>query len=161
MSELTINKLIKLILAGVVIVVVILGLYFAMTSYVIPFFKGLGFGSEGPGGDVLGEEDVCEGKTLVGTLEKGTLHAGGFFSDNMPGSFFVSEGKKTEIFLHKPEECKSEKCKNEGVWFNALVTNYKIGKFEGNKIIIEDKKKKTEYPKLDGALIGGNEICKP
>ncbi len=44
MSELTINKLIKIILAGVVIVVVILGLYFAMTSYVIPFFKGLGFG---------------------------------------------------------------------------------------------------------------------
>lgn len=44
MSQLTISKLIKLILAGVVIVVVILGIYFAMTSYVIPFFKGLGFG---------------------------------------------------------------------------------------------------------------------
>lgn len=44
MAELTISNLIKMIIAGVVIVVVILGLYFAMTSYVIPFFKGLGFG---------------------------------------------------------------------------------------------------------------------
>jgi len=44
MAELTINNLIKIIIAGIVIVVVILGLYFAMTSYVIPFFKGLGFG---------------------------------------------------------------------------------------------------------------------
>jgi len=44
MSELTINKIIKMILAAVVLVVVILGLYLAMTSYVIPFFKGLGFG---------------------------------------------------------------------------------------------------------------------
>ena len=44
MVELTISNLIKMIIAGVVIVVVILGLYFAMTSYVIPFFKGLGFG---------------------------------------------------------------------------------------------------------------------
>ena len=42
--ELTINNLIKIIIAGVVIAVVILGIYFAMSSYVIPFFRGLGFG---------------------------------------------------------------------------------------------------------------------
>ena len=43
--ELTINNLIKIAIAAAVIVVMILGIYFAMNNYVIPFFKGLGFGS--------------------------------------------------------------------------------------------------------------------
>lgn len=42
--ELTINNLIKLVLAAIVIVVVILGIYLIMSSYVIPYFKGIGFG---------------------------------------------------------------------------------------------------------------------
>ncbi|MDP3026930.1 MAG: hypothetical protein Q8N63_04425 [Nanoarchaeota archaeon] len=42
--ELTIDNLIKIAIAAVVIAVMILGIYFAMSSYVIPFFKGLGFG---------------------------------------------------------------------------------------------------------------------
>ena len=44
MAELTINNLIKMIIAGVVIVVVILGIYFGFKNYVIPFFEGIGFG---------------------------------------------------------------------------------------------------------------------
>ena len=42
--ELTIDNLIKIIIAVVVIVLVVAGLYFAMKSYVIPYFKGISFG---------------------------------------------------------------------------------------------------------------------
>ena len=44
--ELTINNLIKMVIAALVIVVVIVGIYFAMSSYIIPYFKGIGFGGE-------------------------------------------------------------------------------------------------------------------
>ena len=52
--ELTINNLIKMVIAGVVMVVMILGIYFAMDSYVIPFFKDIGFGKPNQIIDVLG-----------------------------------------------------------------------------------------------------------
>jgi len=42
--ELTINNLIKMIIAVIVIVLVVAALYFAMKSYIIPYFKGISFG---------------------------------------------------------------------------------------------------------------------
>jgi len=42
--ELTINNLIKMAIAGVVIVVMILGIYLGMREYIIPFFRDIGFG---------------------------------------------------------------------------------------------------------------------
>jgi len=39
--ELTISNLIKIIIAAIVIVVVILGVYFAMKFYIIPYFEGI------------------------------------------------------------------------------------------------------------------------
>ncbi len=41
--ELAINNLIKMIIAVIVIVLVVAALYFAMKSYIIPYFKGFGF----------------------------------------------------------------------------------------------------------------------
>ena len=41
--ELTINNLIKIIIAVVVIAVVVLGAYLVMKDYIIPYFKGMGF----------------------------------------------------------------------------------------------------------------------
>ena len=41
--ELTINNLIKIVVAAVVIAVVVLGVYFVMSNYIIPYFKGFGF----------------------------------------------------------------------------------------------------------------------
>jgi len=42
--ELTIDNIIKIAIGVFVIVAVVLGIYLAMNSYIIPFFKGLGFG---------------------------------------------------------------------------------------------------------------------
>lgn len=42
--ELTINNLIKIVIAGVVIVLMILGIYLGMKEYIIPFFRDIGFG---------------------------------------------------------------------------------------------------------------------
>jgi hypothetical protein len=41
--ELTTNNLIKMVIAVLVIVLIILGLYLGMKSYVIPYFSGIGF----------------------------------------------------------------------------------------------------------------------
>lgn len=41
--ELTINNLIKIIIAVFVIVVVIFGIYSGMRNYILPYFSGLGF----------------------------------------------------------------------------------------------------------------------
>jgi hypothetical protein len=48
MVELTIDNLIKIIIAAIVIIAFILGIYFAMTNYIFPFFKGFGFGGGSP-----------------------------------------------------------------------------------------------------------------
>ena len=42
--ELTINNLIKIVIAAIIIAVVVLGIYFEMSNYIIPYFKGFGFG---------------------------------------------------------------------------------------------------------------------
>jgi len=41
--ELTTSNLIKMVIALVVIVLIVLGLYFAMRFYIIPYFEGFGF----------------------------------------------------------------------------------------------------------------------
>jgi len=41
MSELTINQIIKVIIAVFVIVVVVLGVYLGFRHYIIPYFKNL------------------------------------------------------------------------------------------------------------------------
>lgn len=157
MSDLTISKLIKLIIAGVVLVVVILGLYFAMTSYIIPFFKGLGFGSEGFGEEILGE--VCEEENLVGSLEKeGDL------------LYFKYEDEKT-VFYIKEEKVYEDR------W--GIGNDEGVGEIVGNEIIIfssvligysrnkavtagtPEFQKFQQLLALEHSVIKGNEICKP
>lgn len=146
MSELTINKLIKIIIAGVVIVVVILGLYFAMTSYVIPFFKGLGF--EGEDEDIFGEASICEGKTIVGGIEKYNFWNTGI------RDYFEYKNEKTHIYFIEGGYIKTEKG----------IGNPILGRVNGYEIEIYDKymiKKYFPAEKINGTLIGGNEICEP
>ncbi len=64
--ELTINNLIKMVIAVLVIVLVLTGIYFGMKNSIIPYFSGLGF--EEPAVDVntqFGRELIQE-KNLVG-----------------------------------------------------------------------------------------------
>jgi len=140
MSQLTISKLIKIVMGGFVLVVVILGLYFAMTSYIIPFFKGFGFGGGEIGGEILGEASICEGKTPVGYLK--------FEKYN----YFWYENKKTDIYFE-------ENLVKRGKGFPDPT----IGRVEKSEIKIDPNRKlKDSYSKiLNGTLIGGNEICKP
>ncbi|MDD5191839.1 MAG: hypothetical protein PHH54_04155 [Candidatus Nanoarchaeia archaeon] len=85
--ELTTENIIKIALGVFVIVMLILGIYLAMRSYIIPYFSGIGF--EEPKVDInsqFGKELVQE-KNLVGTVdEKG---------------YFVYKGVKTEIYFQK------------------------------------------------------------
>lgn len=148
MSDLTISKLIKIVMGGFVIVVVILGLYFAMTNYVFPFFKGLGFESEGPGGDVSGEAGVCEGKISVGRIEKYDPW------NAPPRDYFKYKNEITHIYFIEDDYIKTEKG----------IGNPIIGRVNGYKIEIENRymiKKYFPAEKINGTLIGGNEICEP
>ena len=143
--ELTINNLIKMVIAGVVIVIVILGIYFGMRNYVIPYFSGIGFGGEDDIGEIVGEAGVCEGKTPIGILDK-RKSKGGFTE-----SFFIYNGKKTNIYFSK-----------EGyVKINNWGREDTAGRVNGYEIEIDDKYKKGDAKVLDGALIGGNQICEP
>ena len=160
MSDLTISKLIKLIIAGVVLVVVILGLYFSMTSYVIPFFKGLGFGSEGPGGGFVGEADVCEEEKLVGSLEKdGKLLY--FKYENERTVFYIDKNKvyeKLPLNSLQVGEIVDQKITIFKPIFDEyqrlLKVYYKQGKFDSS-----DEKEFYQLLKLNNAVIKGNEIC--
>lgn len=158
MSELTINKLIKLILAGVVLVVVILGLYFAMTSYVIPFFKGLGFGSDGPGGDGFEEVEICEGKELVGSLEKD--------GDKL---YFVYEGEKTVFYINKDKIYRArfgfvnDQETGEIVDDEIIILDSVLTEYRKNEVAIpgsEEFKKFKQLLALEHSVIKGYEICK-
>ena len=121
MSDLTISKLIKLVLAGIVIVVVILSLYFAMTSYIIPFFKGFGFGGEGSGGEVLVE--VCEEENLVGSLEKDGEKL--YFKHNGKRTIFYILGDK--IYKSKPgfDQDAGEVVDGKIIIFGSILTWYR------------------------------------
>jgi len=41
--ELTINNLIKIIIAVLVLAVIVIGIYFGFRSYIIPYFEGFSF----------------------------------------------------------------------------------------------------------------------
>ncbi len=151
MSDLTISKLIKIVMGGFVIVVVILGLYFAMTSYVIPFFEGLGFGSEGPGGEFVGEADVCEEGKLVGSLER-----------DGKAFYFRYEGERTRFYIRENKVWRAD----QWLW---SWNDEEFGVVVEGKIVIPDSSfrlyKSGEDPELiqllalEHSVIKGNEIC--
>ncbi len=155
MSDLTISKLIKMVVGGFVIVVVILGLYFAMTSYVIPFFKGLGFGSEGPGGEFVGEADVCEEEKLVGSLEKdGEL------------LYFKYEGEKTRFYILEDKIYKDrlgfdqdagEVVDGKIIIFTSILTWYR--ELPSAKPGTDEFQQLQQLLTLEHSVIKGNEIC--
>ncbi len=86
--ELTINNLIKMVIASVVIVVVILGVYFSMKAYVIPYFSGISF--EEPKIDINTQfsKELIQEKNLIGRVDE--------------NSFFISEKEgRTKIYFKK------------------------------------------------------------
>lgn len=45
MVEMAIEQIVKIVIIVLVIAVVVVAVYFAFRNYVIPYFKGLGYGS--------------------------------------------------------------------------------------------------------------------
>lgn len=154
MSGLTISKLIKMVMGGFLIVVVILGLYFAMTSYIIPFFKGFGFGGEGPEGEFVGGADVCEEEKLVGSLEKeGDLLY--FRYKNKKTVFYINKNK---IYKDKPgfDTLVGELIEGKIIIFTSALTWYR--KLPEDPETLQELK---QLLALEHSVIKGNEICKP
>ena len=88
--ELTTDNLIKIAIGVFVIVVMILGIYFAMNSYVIPYFSGIGF--EEPKIDANSEfgKELLKDENLIGSLDEDRY-------------LVLKGGEKTEIYFPKGE----------------------------------------------------------
>ena len=145
--ELTTNNLIKIIIAVFVIVVVIAGIYLGMRNYVIPYFSGIGFEENDTGIGVGGDFEVCKGKDgedIVGTLRKeGELY---YFVD--------TNNYEPKIYFSDNGEVKRD------VW--GWGNDVPLGRVNGVEIeIYTDKKTDYHTEVLDGALVGGLEICIP
>jgi len=139
--ELTTDNLIKIIIGVFVIVVVVLGVYFAMKSYVIPYFSGIGF--EEPKIDTNTEfgKQLLKDENLIGSLDK--------------DGYFVYQGTTTDIYFKEGKIY----IKKEVFGLDWINPDTKIGSLNSeNKIIIN---KEIQYSDaLRDAYKLGNEIYK-
>ena len=139
--ELTINNLIKMVIAMLVIVLVIAGIYLGMKSYVIPYFSGIGF--EEPKVDINTQfgGELIQDKNLIGRVDK--------------DGFFMYENKKTDLRFKDNKILLFESFLGIG-WLNP---DTKAGTIEQDgKLVVEPI---TEYYEiLNGAYKYGNEIYK-
>ena len=141
--ELTTDNLIKIAIGVFVIVTVILGVYFAMRFYIIPYFSGIWSGEED--GNIGGSSDVCDGKIKIGRIEKDKEY---YFWYEKGG-----ENEKTPIYF------KGDKIKFSKDW----KIDDLIGRVQGDEIEIFNDYKDAKYSyskEIDGALIGGKQVCK-
>lgn len=145
--ELTTENIIKIALGVFVIVTVVLGVYFAMKFYIIPYFSGIGFDKEEIGvvGGVEGSA-ICEGKEIIGEFK---IYNPGMMSYTN-NFFFKLDGTRTEIYLNE-----DKKQMRKAVWGGDLD----IGVVKNDIISIYDKYKEEKVI-LDGKSVEGNKICK-
>jgi len=141
MAGLTIENLIKMIIAVVVIVVIVVAVYFVMSNYIIPYFSDLGF--EEPKIDPTTDfaKELLEEKNIIGSVSDG---------------IFIYEGKETDIYFKSGQIF----MKKDG-WFNLDWTgkDLKIGNLDSEgKIVISNEVPGTET--LSNAYKYGNEIYK-
>ena len=142
MAELTINQLIKIVIALIVMIIIILGIYAGVRYYIIPYFSGIGF--EEPKVDIntqFGRELIQE-KNLIGRVDS--------------EGFFIYENKKTDLYFEEGEI----KIKEYG-WFgwDKLNPDESAG-IVGNDGKLEVKEITQYYSVLNGAYKYGNEIYK-
>ena len=152
MAELTINTLIKIVLASAVLVVVILGIYFGMKSYVIPYFSGIGF--ETPKIDANSQfgKELIKNENKIGEIKKISSV-----------DYFIYEGKQTEIYFTKNGEIKLLK---KGAFdLDYLSPDEKIGFIDKSAKIVIQKEAKSKQGMnfmeiLNNAYRNGNEVYK-
>ncbi len=170
MSELTISNVIKMIVAILVIAVVVLGVYFGFTNYVIPFFKGLGFGDgviddDGFDGG-LEEKSICDGKNVV-IIIKEDKDLGGY-----PHDYFYYRNSKVNAYLEDNLIYSTyEAVLDDEVTSTTTIAKEQVGSIIDNQIKIDiDQVKglgdlltsldKSAFEMLDDAYISNNEVCK-
>jgi len=117
--ELTINNLIKMTIAVLVIVLFMAGLYLGMKTYVIPYFSGIGF--EEPRVDVGSQfgQTLIKPENQVGTVGR-------------EDGFFYNNGQKTSIYFKKGKIKVAE-----GKWISS---DSEIGSVTNDGKIIIDMK---------------------
>lgn len=137
MAELAINNIVKIAIAVFAMIVVIIGIYFSVNDYIIPYFTGISFNQSY--GTTPG---VCNGKTFLGLIE----YRAPWGETNQ--DFFIYNGEKTSIYFLK------DKIYDKG-WLLDSV----IGRIQGNEIFLSPDYN-GNYKILDGAFVDGKEICK-
>jgi len=139
--ELTVNNIIKIIIAVFVIVVLVFGIYLGVKSYIIPYFTEIGPSGDGSGGngDIGGGVDVCNGKTEIGYIDNNFI-------------YILDKGKYKETNFY----IDGDNVKEAKPWYKR---DSFIGRINGIEIEIFDSEKTDENEILDKAIIGGNQIC--
>ena len=141
MAELTINHLIKIIIAVAVIVVVITGVYFAMSNYIVPYFSGLGFEEPKIDTTTTFAQELLKEENIIGSVS---------------GKDFIYEGRKTNFYFENGKVY----LKKTGI-FDWDITGWdvKIGNLDSEgKIIISNEVPGTEV--FSNTYKYGNEIYK-
>lgn len=141
MAQLTINNLIKIIIAVIVIVIVIVAVYFVMSNYIIPYFTDLGFEESRIDTTTAFAKELLKEENIIGSVSDGT---------------FIYEGRETDLYFKSG----SLYMKKTG-WFNWDWTgrDIKVGNLDSEgKIIISQEVPGTEL--LSNAYKYGNEIYK-
>ena len=140
--ELTINNLIKMVIAVFVIVLIVTGLFIAMKSYVLPYFSGIGFEEPKINVNTQFGRELIQEKNLVGRVDS--------------EGFFIYEKKKTDVYF---KEGKIEVLEKGAFGWDWINPDSEIG-LVGNDGKIE-LSGATEYSDvLEGSYKYGNEIYK-
>jgi hypothetical protein len=138
MTELALNNIIKITLAVFALVIVIVAIYLSVNTYIIPYFTGISFNQSygnNPG--------ICEGKTFIGLIE----YRAPWLETNQ--DYFIYKGQKTEIYFLK-----------EAIYEKKLGIDPVIGRIKGSEIVLSSDYSGEYAQILDGAFVGGKEICK-
>jgi hypothetical protein len=143
MTELALNNIIKITLAVFALVIVIAAIYLSVNTYIIPYFTGITFNQS-----YGNNPSICEGKTFVGLIE----YRAPWLETNQ--DYFIYKGAKTKIYFLK-----------DTIYENRQwpITDKAVGKIQGSEIVIFPGYS-GGYAEivnlLDGAFVGGKEICK-
>ena len=155
--ELTTDNLIKIVLGVFVIVALVLGIYFAMNSYVIPYFSGIGF--EEPKIDINTDfgKELIQDKNLIGTVDKDGYFTYKNENVEIKTDIYFKDGK---IYLKEYLGSYNKDSWTVTNWIkDHLNADQKIGSLDSQgKIIIN---KEVQYGEiLNNAYKNGNEIYK-
>jgi hypothetical protein len=144
--ELTTNNLIKMVIAVLVIVLIILGLYMGVKSYVIPYFSGIGFNESKFEVDSQDFQNLAQEKNKIAYIQN---------NGRNEYAIFWQGGGPTEFYIHQGTKIKKDNPTNAINWVYGGNVDDQVG-FIGNnqEIFMNDGEDQT----LTGAFRLGDGI---